>query len=67
MTQGDTFLFYTDGLSDAVRGPERERDTLGVDRLSSIFSDLCAVELERHRRRRIPRCAGISRFVAGGR
>jgi CRP-like cAMP-binding protein len=42
VTQGDTFLLYTDGLSDAVRGPERERDTLGVDRLSSIFSDLCA-------------------------
>ena len=31
---GDTFLFYTDGLSEAVRGPDPERDTLGVDRLS---------------------------------
>ena len=38
---GDTFLFYTDGLSEAVRGPDPERDTLGVDRLSVIFARLC--------------------------
>lgn len=41
VTRGATFLFYTDGLSDAARGPAWERDTLGVDRLSAIFSDLC--------------------------
>jgi serine phosphatase RsbU (regulator of sigma subunit) len=42
LTQGDTFLFYTDGLSDAARGPDWEREVLGVARLSAIFSDLCA-------------------------
>jgi serine phosphatase RsbU (regulator of sigma subunit) len=42
VTQGDTFLLYTDGLSEAVRGPDPERDTLGVDRLSVLFADLCA-------------------------
>jgi len=41
VTRGDTFLFYTDGLSEAVRGGDRERDMLGVDGLSAIFSDLC--------------------------
>jgi serine phosphatase RsbU (regulator of sigma subunit) len=42
LTQGDTFLFYTDGLSDVARGPDREREVLGVAGLSAIFSDLCA-------------------------
>ena len=42
VTQGDTFLFYTDGLSEAVRGPDPELDTLGVERLSVLFADLCA-------------------------
>ena len=42
VTPGDTFLFYTDGLSDVARGQDRERDVLGVDRLSAIFAGLCA-------------------------
>jgi serine phosphatase RsbU (regulator of sigma subunit) len=39
---GDSFLFYTDGLADAARGPDRDRDTLGVDRLGEIFLEVCA-------------------------
>jgi len=42
LTQGDTLLFYTDGLSDVARGPDRDREVLGVARLSAIFSGLCA-------------------------
>ena len=41
VTPGDTFLFYTDGLSEAARGTDRDRDMLGVERLSAIFSGLC--------------------------
>ena len=40
VTPGDTFLFYTDGLSEAARGTDRDRDMLGVERLSAIFSGL---------------------------
>ena len=47
VTSGDTFLFYTDGLADAARGPDRERDVLGVDRLSAIFCELCASKSNR--------------------
>jgi serine phosphatase RsbU (regulator of sigma subunit) len=36
LAHGDTLLFYTDGLSDATRGPDRERETLGADGLATI-------------------------------
>jgi serine phosphatase RsbU (regulator of sigma subunit) len=42
VSHGDTFLFFSDGLSEAARGPDPERDTLGLERLSAIFADLCS-------------------------
>ena len=42
LSRGDTFLFFSDGLSEAARGPDPERDTLGVEGLSTIFADLCS-------------------------
>ena len=41
VTQGDIFLFYTDGLSEAVRGPHPEGEMLGTDGLSVIFGNAC--------------------------
>ena len=41
VTHGDSFLFYTDGLSDAARGPDSDRDVLGAKPLAEIFGDLC--------------------------
>src|SRR5262245_28993070 len=37
---GDALLFYTDGVSDAQRGPDRENDTLDGERLSQMFAEL---------------------------
>jgi serine phosphatase RsbU (regulator of sigma subunit) len=42
IAHGDTFLFFTDGLSDARPAPGPDGDVLGSDRLTSIFADLCA-------------------------
>ena len=39
---GDTLLFYTDGLSEAVCGPDPDTDTLGVERLAAMFAEVCA-------------------------
>jgi serine phosphatase RsbU (regulator of sigma subunit) len=41
VTHGDAFLFYTDGLSDAERGPGPQQDVLGAERSAEMFSDLC--------------------------
>jgi serine phosphatase RsbU (regulator of sigma subunit) len=41
---GDAFLFYSDGVSDAVGGPDADEDVLGVGRLSRMFADVCASE-----------------------
>jgi len=41
VTHGDAFLFYTDGLTDAERGPSPPQDMLGAERLAEMFSDLC--------------------------
>jgi hypothetical protein len=32
---------YTDGLSEAARGPDPERDMLGAGPLADIFQDVC--------------------------
>ena len=42
LSPGDVLLFYTDGLSDAARGPDPERDSLGVDGLGAILADVFA-------------------------
>lgn len=42
LTPGDVLLFYTDGLSDAARGPDPERERLGVEGLASVLSEVCA-------------------------
>jgi serine phosphatase RsbU (regulator of sigma subunit) len=42
IAHGDTLLFYTDGLSDAARGPDVEHDTLGADGLATILTNACA-------------------------
>jgi sigma-B regulation protein RsbU (phosphoserine phosphatase) len=42
LAHGDTLLFYTDGLSDAARGPDLEHDTLGADGLATILTNACA-------------------------
>jgi sigma-B regulation protein RsbU (phosphoserine phosphatase) len=38
---GDTLLMYSDGLSDAARGPDRDRDTLGSSGLETFFREVC--------------------------
>ena len=57
MAHGDTLLFYTDGLSDATRGPDRERDTLGADGLAD----------DPHQRMRGRRTGDCRGGVRGGR
>lgn len=42
LVPGDTLLFYTDGLSEAVCGPDPDTDTLGVERLAAMFAEVCA-------------------------
>ena len=42
LAHGDTVLFYTDGLSDAARGPDLEKDALGTEGLATIFAKACA-------------------------
>ncbi len=41
LLRGDSILFFTDGLSEARRGPKPPADLLGVDRLSDMFQGLC--------------------------
>jgi sigma-B regulation protein RsbU (phosphoserine phosphatase) len=43
LTHGDVLFFYTDGLSDASRGPDSDRDTLGDDGLATIVCDARAL------------------------
>jgi serine phosphatase RsbU (regulator of sigma subunit) len=42
LAHGDTLFFYTDGLSDAARGPDLEHDTLGAEGLATILTNACA-------------------------
>jgi serine phosphatase RsbU (regulator of sigma subunit) len=42
VARGDTVFFYTDGLSDAARGPDPEHDTLGAGGLATILTNACA-------------------------
>jgi serine phosphatase RsbU (regulator of sigma subunit) len=42
LSPGDVLLFYTDGLSDAARGPDPERERLGAEGLAGVLSDVCA-------------------------
>ena len=37
MAKGDILFFFTDGVSDAARGPDPDGDALGVDGLTRIF------------------------------
>ncbi len=67
LLSGDVLLFYTDGLSDAARGPDPERDSLGVDGLGTILADVCADWCERHRRRSVRGRGRLSRRMAGRR
>ena len=62
MAHGDTLLFYTDGLSDAARGPDQEHDTLGADGLAAIFTSACA---DRGPGIAEAVCAGVERYRAG--
>jgi|GEM_PF-2402165 len=41
LVPGDRVLFYTDGLSEARRGPDARADVLGAAGLVEIFRDLC--------------------------
>lgn len=41
VAKGDIFLFYTDGLSEVMRGSHPEGDMLGTDGLSAIFGTVC--------------------------
>jgi serine phosphatase RsbU (regulator of sigma subunit) len=47
MRRGDILLFFTDGVSDAARGPDPDEDALGVDGLAKLFSDACSGERTR--------------------
>ena len=42
IAHGDTLLFYTDGLSDATRGPDAGHDALGTAGLAAILTKACA-------------------------
>jgi serine phosphatase RsbU (regulator of sigma subunit) len=42
LAPGDTILFFTDGLSDAARGPDLDCDLLGLDGLGHILSRVCS-------------------------
>lgn len=42
VSPGDRFLIFTDGLSDAARGPDADVDSLGVEGVLRIFADVCA-------------------------
>lgn len=39
---GDSILFFTDGLSEARKGPDAPVDLLGVGGLSDMFQEICA-------------------------
>jgi serine phosphatase RsbU (regulator of sigma subunit) len=41
LAPGDVLLFYTDGLSDAARGPDPDKDALGTDGLCRLLTDVC--------------------------
>ena len=41
MTHGMRFLLFTDGLSEAARGPDPEHHTFGMGGLVSLFQSLC--------------------------
>ena len=47
IASGDVLFFFTDGVSDAACGPDPDADALGVDGLTRIFSETCAVERTR--------------------
>ena len=44
--RGDVLFFYTDGLSDSVRGPDANETGLGVDQLAAMLSEECATGSE---------------------
>ncbi len=41
LASGDRMLFYTDGLSDARKGPDPSGDMLGPRGLADLFLDIC--------------------------
>ena len=47
IARGDILFFFTDGVSDAARGPDPDGDALGVDGLTRIFSETCAADTTR--------------------
>jgi Stage II sporulation protein E (SpoIIE) len=47
LARGDVLIFHTDGLSDAMRGPDPDLDCLGVDGLARIVGEACTAQSAR--------------------
>jgi sigma-B regulation protein RsbU (phosphoserine phosphatase) len=62
LAKGDILFFFTDGVSDAARGPDADNDALGVDGLARLFSETCAADTARVAERL---WTGVNRFRAG--
>ena len=62
IAKGDILFFFTDGVSDAARGPDPDKDALGIDGLTNIFSETCAVDTTRVAERV---WAAVERFRSG--
>jgi sigma-B regulation protein RsbU (phosphoserine phosphatase) len=41
LCQGDRLLFFTDGLTEARKGPDPQKDMLGMEGLQGIYQDIC--------------------------
>jgi len=62
MEKGDILFFFTDGVSDAARGPHPDDDALGVEGLTKLLCDTCVLDMTQVTERV---WAGVESFRAG--